>query len=736
MIIKSIELQNFQCYSGEYSQNTFSFEKGINVIIGDNGSGKSKLFDAFYWVLYDRIFDSKSRNFLKTKEVGINLVSDKAKEECKEGEAIEAKVKIVLVDDKGKSYSDEYSLERKFIIIRNRGCENVDDLTSWKLPLKSFESVEKKDVLSFKPDRSENAFERVIAKLLPPDIQPYLWFQGEQVDSLIDFNEEKTLTKAINALSDISYYDKAKRIAEKLRDKARTQYKSEERSLGKKGSERDELFDTRTSLEEKITRDEVDKDKIEEQLAIAESSKEDILGRIEDAQEIERLRAEIESKNRDIDRLKKSIQKSQKKFNSNIFSKRWLLKYAASYCDKFEKKKQEYNAVRDDKRMQHRLMLQKEQQEIIANKHRLPENVPNKVYIDEMLKEKKCFLCNRDFEEHDSAYEYLTQLIEETKAIRVMPKDFLKNDLKGFFDNIYNNAYYIKTNELSDIDGSIKDEISRCQVLEIEKSENIVELKELENKLDHLLRTGSVSTVDSANVVSEFRQFDKSKDRFINNLNEIKVRLKYNQTSLNDVNSKLSVLVEGEIDKFLVQKKSLLEKLYDITENTRNRVYDEQIKKIENEANLHFRNMTSDNKSTRGSIILERTRTGSYMPKNIDSRGIELSSINDSNLILIKLATIMAIVSAKGGGEFYPLITDAPTSKFGDNYTIGFCDSVGKVFSQSIIMSYDFYHNEELKNRLLNNVENLGSVYLIEPNLSESERESRTKLCTNIKRIK
>ena len=55
MILQSIELNNFMCYSG---YNKFEFTEGINVIIGDNGYGKSKLFDAFYWVMYNECFDT------------------------------------------------------------------------------------------------------------------------------------------------------------------------------------------------------------------------------------------------------------------------------------------------------------------------------------------------------------------------------------------------------------------------------------------------------------------------------------------------------------------------------------------------------------------------------------------------------------------------------------------------------------------------------------------------------
>nr|WP_270318289.1 AAA family ATPase [Bacteroides uniformis] len=32
------------------------FSKGLNLIIGNGGKGKSKLFNAFYWVLFGKIY--------------------------------------------------------------------------------------------------------------------------------------------------------------------------------------------------------------------------------------------------------------------------------------------------------------------------------------------------------------------------------------------------------------------------------------------------------------------------------------------------------------------------------------------------------------------------------------------------------------------------------------------------------------------------------------------------------
>jgi len=126
------------------------------------------------------------------------------------------------------------------------------------------------------------------------------------------------------------------------------------------------------------------------------------------------------------------------------------------------------------------------------------------------------------------------------------------------------------------------------------------------------------------------------------------------------------------------------------------------------------------------------------MPKIHDSTGQEMYGTNDSNIILIKLSVIMAIISAKKtsrAAEMYPLISDAPMSKFTENYTIGFCRTASEVYSQSIIMSKDFYFNEALRDRLFTEVENLGNVYIIEPSVPEDKRSDRNDLETKIKRV-
>jgi DNA sulfur modification protein DndD len=52
-IINSISFKNFFNYYGDYETTTYEFNKGVNIVVADNGAGKSKFFNAFLWLFYD-----------------------------------------------------------------------------------------------------------------------------------------------------------------------------------------------------------------------------------------------------------------------------------------------------------------------------------------------------------------------------------------------------------------------------------------------------------------------------------------------------------------------------------------------------------------------------------------------------------------------------------------------------------------------------------------------------------
>jgi DNA sulfur modification protein DndD len=58
MIIKKITIENYLCY---YGVKEFELSSGLNIILGENGEGKTKFFEAIEWLFNG---DEKGLNLL------------------------------------------------------------------------------------------------------------------------------------------------------------------------------------------------------------------------------------------------------------------------------------------------------------------------------------------------------------------------------------------------------------------------------------------------------------------------------------------------------------------------------------------------------------------------------------------------------------------------------------------------------------------------------------------------
>src|SRR5690606_30123904 len=136
-IIKSIAFKNFFNYYGEFDDTIYHFEDGVNIIVADNGAGKSKFFNAFLWLFYDQVLDSDDKTKKNVKDFAVKIISDKAKNETSIGDQVQTGIKI------------EYSTDRyKYQIIKSftatRISEKITDLDSWQIIIDDME-VDKTD---------------------------------------------------------------------------------------------------------------------------------------------------------------------------------------------------------------------------------------------------------------------------------------------------------------------------------------------------------------------------------------------------------------------------------------------------------------------------------------------------------------------------------------------------------------------------------------------------------------
>ena len=143
--------------------------------------------------------------------------------------------------------------------------------------------------------------------------------------------------------------------------------------------------------------------------------------------------------------------------------------------------------------------------------------------------------------------------------------------------------------------------------------------------------------------------------------------------------------------------------------------------------------MSQANNAITGKVRLEVTDNNTCVPKIVDSYGKILRGSNESNILLVKLSLIMAILGARQNwSQNYAMIADGPASHMADGYSDGFYSALSGNFIQSIVITYDFL-NEDDWSRWEHL--RLGNVYRINSSHGSEKREDRHDLRVSSERV-
>ena len=729
MLLTNIELNNFMCYSG--TGNRFDFSEGINVIIGDNGYGKSKLYDGFYWVMFDHCFDTSTKKFSPTSKLKKSIISDKAISEIEDGKVSAS----VILTFHNPEKDNVYILERRYSI-RKDGDKIIEED-------KSEEIISQRDLsyMNAKIVGDPNEIERIKKYILPDNVKPYMWFQGEQVESIIDFNKSETLTDAINVLSNISRFDNIIQIADALEISSEKEYDKKLRDLSKDITKSEQLSLEKEKLERKIKELEIEEMQLRDSSSTAEEKADSKLNKLKDAETIRSKDQRRKDLEKNLSEIQAEFDREQINLHKKLFTNRWVLKGTEALFSEFNEKFDKYNQTKLQRKIFMNAKLEAANELQAKLQTRLPKDVPEPIHISRMLNEGRCLVCDRDAPEGSEAWKKIKELLYEDTVDNSKLKEELKpnHDFESDFKKLYQNGLGLG-HLIKNIDGDIKNTFLRKEEIEIKRKSIREEFEKIDIELKSLTAQSALSSIEATNWLNEYTAFNEQVKRFgpqiVNQVHLINTKKK----DLDQINKELSSLVVGEIPKYLEEKRKILNEFYQVAHSTRKRVFQKLVKMLEEEANRHYQNMIQGNLSARGIIKLKELSNGkNYLPELVDENGNILHQLNTGNIILIKLATIMAIISARKASrdtDLYTLITDAPMSVFGDDYTLGFCKTVSQVYKQSIIMSKEFYRNETLRKQLLTNEEiRLGKVYMITPSIPETDRTNRKSLATNIKAL-
>jgi len=525
MKIYKVEVENFRQYR-EKSEILFSTnkEKNLNILIGENGEGKTNLFKAINWCLFGETDDS------------LEIVN---KESLKEGllknKQVEVRVVIIFYQDGLK-----YKINRELTATKIKEVkeeeeegvryEYVDEeyafLTYWN---------RKKESTTYENDDMPAVMSSILSKRL----RKYFLFDAEKMDELTKEGQEESVKRGIKDMLRFEVIERAIKHLEKAKDSYDNEVKH-----GFKNTDLQEAIELKEKLKKRI-----DKNK----------------------EELEDKEKEIEKVKNFISNLTLKINKSGGKeaiqLNNQIGELSDQLTEKEGYMsDAFDVFSSKINSCY---RMMCGTIVHKAMEKI--HKLRVVEKkIPSipKEDIIKIMDNGKC-ICGLEFKDVSGKPD------KKSKAYLTLMKEVegkLSQDVQIQVENINAGAstlQEVRKTLIEQIRGRLQDyETYEGNIIEIKKK-----IKNLKGELGQ-----SEKIVKKAKEFQQQREgFEKNRDKLLDEKSEIKVEIKQDKKQLEMKREEITKLLEAEEEGKSVKKHYLL------AENSHKllgQVYDEYCKEM------------------------------------------------------------------------------------------------------------------------------------------------------------
>ena len=666
MIIRNIQIDNYLCY---YDTNSFELSEGLNIILGENGEGKTKFFEAIDWLFNGTNLDLTM------------LVSAKRLEEAEIGDIFPVAVSMNI------EQFGEKSMLKKSFIVKKEG-PNECSTSNFKIEGISENSS---------GERTQVDGQALLDRIFPFQIRKYIMFKGEA--DLNIFASDDALTNLINLFSQARHYDKYSKKGMFLREKADQAVEDSSRRSRKNvlhdkrlESEINELVREKANYLVLLNASEEETRKIEGNLQLAESH-------VSNAEVWQTLNNRIQIIQNKIDSII-----IDENYTTALFDENWILVNFESYHKAFAEKVASHSKVRRelqtdfDKQKGMREGERRAKAVLLNNAVPLPIGSPSRSHMEEMLNDEICKVCNREAKKGTEEYDFMmnklrdyleSQMVEEnvTEAEEFILKFDYTNKLDYLSVSHEDNLKKIrlirtKIKELFEFNEARRSQIEELNAeLDLEKAER-----------DKVLGNSSIAEDKLADVLKNFSMWQKDLKKrnyeivdYSNKLTSISADLKLLREEKDKIES-------DSANAFSIKTREILRDIELIFDNTKDNKFDEFIEKLNNKSNNFFKRINID--AFTGNILFKkRTKLNRIIVDiELQEEGRTFYKPNQSLLTSMHISILFAIseLAAEIKDENFPMIFDAPTSSFGESKTSQFLNLIYETENQKILLLKDF----------------------------------------------
>lgn len=679
MIITNIRIENFKCYAGD---NTLNPGPRLNLLVGENGEGKTVFYDAILWLINGTqnqdLKEIVSAFAIKNNTDGKGSISVTIRGE----DADKNKIKL----SRSFQWSEINSILRK-------------------------ESPEKLRAYLTKPNGERETLKEqtAIQLFFPPELMKYSLFKGEGELRILE--NEDSLKNLVNLFSDARFFERVYDSTKTIQGALKTVV---DRSVAKNNKAKidlDRLQKAEAANDRKkasILNDMKDNGRQREN---AEAIINDAENAIDKAEELKSTTDSIKAKKEEIERIKKIINAKPSLTNS-LFDDLWILKDFEPIFMEFKSKVEEADVAR--RKIQSEFDIEQgRKQGIVEGISRLLDsqdtpldiNIPSQQVMEELIRDEHCKVCDTPAPKGSSQYEFMRRRLEKflesqkpknTIDIEVNQEQALKHTFIRELVS-FNTVFSQKVLDMRELGIEIKESEEFLESRRNELSQLEAELDELEQERNNIVSQSDDSEETLSRKLKDHRGASRDLSDWKDHYRDLKEDLRKVEEEIAANQAKIDKLRDSSSGASTEKNNlNLINDALKIIEETKKTELSAFVQKLTKVSNDYYKRMNLDNFTGRISIELEGGQ-GLNPRINIfvitDERKMKAKHLNKSTETSVHLSVLFAVSKLAESSDLFertPIFMDAPVSSFGETKSGQFLEVLSGLENQIFITSKDY----------------------------------------------